>query len=208
MHGKSLLTALSVLSFLVAHQAPETESDIHIRELIKNLPEYSWLRIQLQSGMRGEGKNKPYMERMRQGGVRRANFTLAALWHAGSPQNIRILERLYFSEYDGPHTQVRDEKALEAIARTVWKLCSAICQSEIAREGICLLAWKPESNILRASRCTAPLSSSMTRTSMERELLRGRHGATVHHLSLKPLKLVMRNKSARCLRPRNFHKRS
>lgn len=115
MYCKLLLTGLSVFWFFAGQQGQETESQLRIQKLISTLPEYSWLRTQLQSGMRGGGKSEPYMERMRQAGVRRAEYKLAALWHAGSPQNIRILERLYFSEYDGPHTQVRDEKALETI---------------------------------------------------------------------------------------------
>lgn len=115
MYCKLLLTGLTVFWFFAGQQAKETESQLRIQNLISTLPEYSWLRTQLQSGMRGGGKSEPYMERMRQAGVRRAEFKLTALWHGGGPQNIRILERLYFSKYDGPHAQASDEKALEAI---------------------------------------------------------------------------------------------
>jgi len=103
------LPKLILILFLPSiQQVQETESQLRIQKLISTLPEYSWLRIQLQSGMRGEGKPEPYMERMKQCGVRRAYFKLTALWHGGGPQNIRILEHVYFNKYDGPAAQVRD----------------------------------------------------------------------------------------------------
>src|SRR5439155_27334532 len=70
MWHKILLAVVTGLLFLAPQQAQETESQLRIQKLINTLPAYSWLRIQLQSGMRGEGKSEPYMERMRQSGVR------------------------------------------------------------------------------------------------------------------------------------------
>lgn len=115
MFRKVLLTFVSVVLTLAFQQTMQTESDAHVQELIRTLPKYSWLRIQLQTGMRGDGINKPYMKRMSQADVRRAELELGAQWHAGKPRDTRILERLYFSKYDGPHAQIRDTESLEAI---------------------------------------------------------------------------------------------
>src|SRR5439155_21288542 len=58
---------------------------------------------------------EPYVQGMRQAGVRRARFELSSVWHRGTPQDVRIVARLYFNKHDGPHAQIADQTSIDAI---------------------------------------------------------------------------------------------
>src|SRR5437660_1604417 len=114
MSWRTLLTITLVL-LLSGALLPQEVPQRDVQGLRDSLPEYSWLRPWLSRRERQATKDQPYMERMRQAGVRRVFFELSSVWHAGKPRDVRVIARLYFGKYDGPHSQIADQTSIDAI---------------------------------------------------------------------------------------------
>ncbi len=114
---------LSITLVLLSARAllPEKVSQQDVQDLLKELPEHSWLRSRLavwviqHSDMRQGASEEPYLQGMRQEGIKRAYFELSSIWRAGKPQDVRVISRLYFDKYDGPHAQIADQRSIDAI---------------------------------------------------------------------------------------------
>jgi hypothetical protein len=114
MSWRTLLTITLVL-LLSGALLPQEVPQRDVQDVRDSLPQYSWLRPWLSRGERKAAKDQPYMQRMRQAGVRRVFFELGSVWRSGKPQDIRILTRLYFDKYDGPRSQIAEPRSIEAI---------------------------------------------------------------------------------------------
>lgn len=108
-----VLLRAGVLLLIAAQNAmPQSAS---IEQLISELPRCSVLRGELERGARGNGVDQPYMEKMRRQGVRRASLELHAALRTSRTEDIQVVKRLYFSDFDAPSSQISDEGVLKAI---------------------------------------------------------------------------------------------
>src|SRR5262245_55014898 len=85
---------------LIMTQSARPQSPPQAQQLMNELPFCSVLRSDLGRGLHGDGIDQPYMAAMRQEGVQRALFKVHAVFHGNTPDNIRIVRRLYFREFD------------------------------------------------------------------------------------------------------------
>src|SRR5260370_40729507 len=58
------------------------------------------------------------MDSMRQQGVKRAEFSVYSRWHSGKPENLKVVRRVYFSQYDAAYSQITDAGRLEQIEKS------------------------------------------------------------------------------------------
>jgi len=86
----------------------------HVRRIGAGLPLDSAMRRLLGGGDRGDGVHCPWMDAMRQEGVRRAVVRTEFLWR-GKPTKIWVSEVVYFSEYHGDCAQITDPDRLRQI---------------------------------------------------------------------------------------------
>jgi hypothetical protein len=87
------------------------------RQLFDELPACSLLREELDK-QHGNGVDQPYMSNMRAQGVRRASIQVQAACEKGKAEDVRIVRRLYFSQFDGPNSQISDKATLDAIPKS------------------------------------------------------------------------------------------
>jgi len=79
-----------------------SDTNEHIQNLIKELPETSPLRRDLLAGARGDGVHRPWMGPMREHGVRRATVWISIKYNRhGQPEKLRIHQVRYCEMYDG-----------------------------------------------------------------------------------------------------------
>jgi hypothetical protein len=110
MLGPILLIALG--SNLMQDRAqPRVPPKEHMQELIKTLPPESKMRFALESGRHGDGLYHPWMDRMRQQGVKRATVIFDFVWH-GHPVDLKLDRVLYFEKYDSDCAQITDPERL------------------------------------------------------------------------------------------------
>ncbi len=114
MLRRSLPVLAILLAFAGAGAAEQAATETNAQKLVESLPPYSWLRTELRGGVKGDGKDEPYRQRMRQLGIRRAFLQLGAVWRHGRVEEVRVFRRVYFVKYDGPHSQA-DEQLQEVI---------------------------------------------------------------------------------------------
>jgi hypothetical protein len=81
-------------------------------ELLKQLPECSDLRAEVGHG---SGIDQSYMALMRKNHVARAVFEVEAVLRTNKLEQIRVIHRLYFRQFDGPDSQISDEVSLKEI---------------------------------------------------------------------------------------------
>src|SRR5215471_10399943 len=111
----SLLCGLVDLAQPQRLQPQETASPQAAEQLLNELPRCSILRDQLALGPPDSGSLKTYMQAMRREGVRRIMFEVESVWHAHKARNLRITRKLYFANYDGPHSQITDAERVQEI---------------------------------------------------------------------------------------------
>lgn len=104
-----LLPNLHALAQSVRTRPPE------VTGLIAQLPECSTLRRDLEGGWYGDGISKPYMQSMLDHGVRRAYFEFEGKWRHNHAENIQIVRRVYFKQFDGPGGAITDPDQLRRI---------------------------------------------------------------------------------------------
>src|SRR5262249_14041176 len=99
---------------LIMTQSARPQSPPQVQQLMNELPFCSVLRSDLERGLHGDGIDQPYMAAMRQEGVQRALFEVHAVIHGKTRDNIRIVRRLYFREFDGRQSQISEDTTLNA----------------------------------------------------------------------------------------------
>lgn len=87
------------------------------QQLFGELPTCSILRENLDT-QHGDGVDQPYMAAMRAQGLKRALIQVQAAYEKGKAEDIRVVRRLYFSQFDGPNSQISDKATLDAIAES------------------------------------------------------------------------------------------
>jgi len=118
-----IATALIPLLILAMPQrsvhkvTPNAEVKEHIREVIESLPEDSQMRLNLEQGMRGDGFRYPWMDQMRNEGVKRALITISFEWD-GKPHKMKLARAVFYSKYDEDCAQIEDESQLRRIRET------------------------------------------------------------------------------------------
>jgi hypothetical protein len=86
----------------------------HIRQVIASLPPESELRQRLERGAIGDGVRYPWMDKMRQQGVKHLLVRTEFVWR-GRPTDVRVARIVYFSKYDWDCAQINDPQRLEQI---------------------------------------------------------------------------------------------
>lgn len=97
-----------------ARQIPSAAVEAHIRELEQRLPVGSLMRSELDAGARGDGIHYPWMDDMRKEGVKRA-WVVIFTGLNGQPEQWKVYEVAYYSEYDREGSQITDPKWTERI---------------------------------------------------------------------------------------------
>ena len=88
----------------------------HIRELIGGLPDDSFLRHELQQGVRGDGVHYPWMDEMRKQGIKRVVVWINIRYaRNGRPKQMSVNRTEYFTQYDAGGALVSDTARLNAI---------------------------------------------------------------------------------------------
>jgi len=86
-----------------------------VRTVISELPQCSFLRLELERGVYGDGMDRSYMRKMREQGIQRASIEVGAAVHKGKADKIHIVQHSYFRQLDGPESPVIDETILKSI---------------------------------------------------------------------------------------------
>lgn len=113
--ASGLLTCLSA-----GAQKPEPKPVLtpavqkHLKEIAESLPTDSPLRDGMEHGGHGGGVHRPWMDEMRQQGIKRALLRTEFVWHE-KPTDIKVTRVVYFSTYEGDCGQVADPEQLSAI---------------------------------------------------------------------------------------------
>lgn len=112
--GAFVMIAMVVL-LLAQTSFSQGPSEGSIKEILNQLPPCSVLREDLEQHKSGEGIEQPYMQKMRQQGVKRALLDVDSVLHKGKPTDLQVVRRLYFRQYDGRDSAITDETSLKAI---------------------------------------------------------------------------------------------
>lgn len=107
--------ALSPFTRGTVSDAADWEGSGKIEKLLNELPLCSILRESLERHQYGDGIEQPYMQKMRQLGVKRALLEVNSVLRKGKPTNLQIIRRLYFRQYDGPNSVITDDATLNSI---------------------------------------------------------------------------------------------
>jgi hypothetical protein len=100
----------------------------HLKEIAESLPPDSGLRYGLEHGGHGDGVHFPWMNEMRQQGIRRAVVRTEFVWHK-KPTDIKVTRLVYFSTYDGDCGQITDPQRLS-------KIRSSGLEAELSEEAL------------------------------------------------------------------------
>ena len=96
---------------LIDPKAQET-----IRKIAESLPADSFLRSQLQAGVRGDGIRRPWMDNMIQQGVKRAVVRIGITFqHNGKPKKMHIVGIRHYAGYDLTSEEITDQSRLNGI---------------------------------------------------------------------------------------------
>ena len=86
----------------------------HLKEIAASLPPDSLLRDGLEHGGHDDGIHRPWMDEMRQMGIKRALVRTEFVWHK-KPTDIKVTRLVYFSTYDGDCGQIANHQRLSNI---------------------------------------------------------------------------------------------
>jgi hypothetical protein len=116
MNVLSLILALVLsTSGLQAGQEPSAV-DIHIQQVIEQLPSESLLRAQLLDGARGNGVRFSWMDELRKRGIKRVLVGVDITFDRhGHPKQMSLGRTEYFTQYDFGGTPSLDTELLNAI---------------------------------------------------------------------------------------------
>jgi hypothetical protein len=96
---------------LIDPKAQET-----IRKIAESLPTDSFLRSQLQAGVRGDGIRRLWMGSMSQQGVKRASVRIGIAFQPnGKPKKMHIIGIRYYAGYAPTSEEITDQGRLNAI---------------------------------------------------------------------------------------------
>lgn len=117
-------TVISLLWLLCAagHANPQTRTkpgtavEQHIRDVIGQLSSSSLLKLELLGGARGDGVRQPWMDEMREHGIRTARVSVSIDYHRnGRPKRMSVQRTELFAGYEDTNP-ISDPKRLQAIA--------------------------------------------------------------------------------------------
>ncbi|HEV2396958.1 MAG TPA: ankyrin repeat domain-containing protein [Candidatus Sulfotelmatobacter sp.] len=86
----------------------------HLKEIAESLPPDSVVRYGLEHGGHGDGVRLPWMDEMRQMGIKRVVVQTEFLWHR-RPKDAKAIYFVYSSTYDGDCGQIVDSQRLAKI---------------------------------------------------------------------------------------------
>jgi hypothetical protein len=86
----------------------------HIQQVIRALAPDNMLRHALERGERGDGIHQPWMDRMKQLGIKQAGFLIRYSWK-GQVVTFKFLNVVYSTEYCSDNSVIRDRKLLKQI---------------------------------------------------------------------------------------------
>lgn len=86
----------------------------HLQKIAETLPLDSGLRDGLEHGGHGDGVHRPWMDEMRQMGIKRVVVRTEFVWHK-KPTDIKVTKLVYFSTYEGDCGQIADPQRLSKI---------------------------------------------------------------------------------------------
>lgn len=86
----------------------------HLKEFEESLPLDNVLRYGLEHGAHGDGIHHPWMDEMRQMGIRRVLVQTEFRWHK-KPVEVKATRFVYFSTYYGDCGQIADSQRLSEI---------------------------------------------------------------------------------------------
>jgi hypothetical protein len=118
MQGGTLILVLAAVFAVInphASQATSWEVEEHIRQVIKELPSDSWLRVALLQGARGNGVRFAWMDQMSQQRIKRVEVYVDIRFdRRARPKNLTAGRTLYFTQYDDS-APLSDGERLKAI---------------------------------------------------------------------------------------------
>jgi hypothetical protein len=105
---------ITVLANKIQPQAsPDAIAQRHIRQVIDSLPADSSLRRTLEEGHFGTGIHEPWMDEMKEEGVKLAMFEVRGVWTNSTHFRPQTTNRIiYRKKYDGSGSQVTDAREL------------------------------------------------------------------------------------------------
>src|SRR5579872_1476575 len=86
----------------------------HLKEIAESLPPDSGLRYGLENGAHGDGVHRPWMDEMRQMGIKRVLVRTEFVWHK-RPVDVKATRFVYFSTYEADCGQIADPLRLSEI---------------------------------------------------------------------------------------------
>lgn len=115
------LAAIRLLVFLPAHAQNKGPVPVltpavqkHLKEIAESLPPDSLLRYWTDRGVHGDGVHHPWMDEMRQMGIKRVVVRTEFRWQK-RPTDVKATYFVYSSTYDGDCGQIVDPQRLSKI---------------------------------------------------------------------------------------------
>lgn len=109
---------LAFLSAVAQDPRPEPvltpEVQKHLKEFEESIPLDNGLRYGLEHGAHGDGIHRPWMDEMRQMGIKRVLVRTEFVWHK-EPVDVTATYFVYFSTYYGDCGQIADPQRLSRI---------------------------------------------------------------------------------------------
>ena len=110
-----ILSTAAPQNTLAAHKREPEVEEQHIRSIITALPAKSALRQELLDGARGNGLHQPWMDDMREKGIRRVVIRIGIDFdQKGRPKRMSVKSTEFYGEYDDARP-VSDGRRLEEI---------------------------------------------------------------------------------------------
>ena len=139
-----LIVGLSL--FVLPRPVSPVVPEEHIRQVIHSLPADSEMRAELERGDRGDGIHHPWMDYMRDRGIRRARAFLSFSWR-GRPTNIHVERMAFFKAYDMNCSQISDPAVLNLIKSSgLYDALGGFAADQTARSRWTYLDKKPKAS--------------------------------------------------------------
>ena len=116
----SLVLMLQCLYFNISAQQSQVAQtanqsrDERVRQVLESLERDNTLRFALERGDRGSGMHYPWMDKMRQQGVKQASFRIHFHWVKQS-KKLKITDIKYLQQYYRFDTAINDQSIVEQI---------------------------------------------------------------------------------------------
>lgn len=127
-----LLGSLPCAAQVTSTAPPEVRA--HLQEVARGLPADNVLRKEIEFGVHGTGVRDPWMDLAKDDGVKAVEVEVNFTWHRGV-HDLQPVRVMFFSSYDEPLEQIRDNAALEKFERDGLKSMLEQAGLDRARQG-------------------------------------------------------------------------